>query len=122
MDAWTRNGAHINTRVATRLPQTSELSLTPSRLVVNRAGESTSNMALVNGTMVAIPPPDGYVVDFDNPQRNSVEAAYAVSAVGLTLATMFVGQRLYVKGALRGTLGLDDCMFRGLSSRMWCVG
>ncbi|KAK4245711.1 hypothetical protein C7999DRAFT_33926 [Corynascus novoguineensis] len=30
----------------------------------------------VNGVPVVMPPPDGYVVDFDNPQRNSVTEAY----------------------------------------------
>lgn len=66
-------------------------------------------MSVVNGVLVAIPPPPGYVVDFDNPQRQSVEASYAISAVGIAISTFFMCQRLYVKAVLRNTLGVDDC-------------
>lgn len=65
-------------------------------------------MSLVNGVSVAIPPPEGYAVDFDGPQRNSVETAYAVASVGIILAAAFVAQRLYVKAFIRNKMGIDD--------------
>lgn len=67
-------------------------------------------MAEINGTPVALAPPQDYVVDFENPTRNSVEAQYAVSAVGILLSTAFFAQRLYVKGFLRGKLWFDDLL------------
>ncbi|CRK25898.1 hypothetical protein BN1708_014364 [Verticillium longisporum] len=65
-------------------------------------------MSVVNGVLVATPPPEGYVVDFDNPQRHSVLTAYVVSAVGMLLALLFMLQRLYVKAFVRHSLGIDD--------------
>ncbi|KAF3347736.1 Dihydrosphingosine 1-phosphate phosphatase [Verticillium dahliae VDG2] len=65
-------------------------------------------MSVVNGVLVAIPPPEGYVVDFDNPRRNSVLTAYVVSAVGMVFALLFMLQRLYVKAFVRHSLGIDD--------------
>ncbi|EGY17065.1 uncharacterized protein VDAG_08229 [Verticillium dahliae VdLs.17] len=65
-------------------------------------------MSVVNGVLVAIPPPEGYVVDFDNPRRNSVLTAYVVSAVGMVFALLFILQRLYVKAFVRHSLGIDD--------------
>ncbi|KAF5023428.1 hypothetical protein F66182_4528 [Fusarium sp. NRRL 66182] len=54
-------------------------------------------MSEINGTLVAVLPPEGYVVDFDNPQRNSVLGAYVVSGIGMGLALFFLFQRLFVK-------------------------
>ncbi|KAG7150804.1 hypothetical protein HYQ46_000236 [Verticillium longisporum] len=65
-------------------------------------------MSVVNGVLVATPPPEGYVVDFDNPQRHSVLTAYVVSAVGMVFALLFMLQRLYVKAFVRHSLGIDD--------------
>lgn len=67
-------------------------------------------MAEVNGVLVAIPPPPDYVVNFDNPERNSVEAAYVIAAVGMSLSAFFVFQRFYVKIFIRKKLGFDDGM------------
>lgn len=64
----------------------------------------------MNGVLVAIPPPPGYLVDFDNPQRRSVMSTYIVSGIGLAVSTFFMAQKLYVKGVLRNTFGLDDGM------------
>ncbi|KAF7556711.1 hypothetical protein G7Z17_g1234 [Cylindrodendrum hubeiense] len=49
-------------------------------------------MSEIDGVLVAILPPDGYVVDFDNPQRNSV------------------GATLYVKAFIRNNFGIDDVL------------
>ena len=64
--------------------------------------------AVVNGVPVAIPPPEGYVVDFDNPQRNSVTAAYWLFGVGNFLALLFMLQRAYVRLVIQKTLRLED--------------
>lgn len=66
-------------------------------------------MPVVNGVPVLLPPPDGYVVDFDNPQRRSVKASYIVASIGMVISTFFMLQRLYVKSVLRNNLGVDDC-------------
>lgn len=71
-------------------------------------------MAEINGTIVAIPPPEGYVVDFDNPERNSVAATYAVSSIGIIAAFLFLLQRLYVKAFIRNKLGIDDGMCQAM--------
>ncbi|TLS25295.1 hypothetical protein PpBr36_06835 [Pyricularia pennisetigena] len=67
-------------------------------------------MAVVDGVMVAMPPPEGYIVDFDNPQRNSVLTSYIVGGCGIFLSTTFVIQRIYVKSVVRKNLGLDDAL------------
>ncbi|KAL6363125.1 hypothetical protein LRP88_02531 [Fusarium phalaenopsidis] len=64
--------------------------------------------AVVNGVPVAIPPPEGYEVDFDNPQRNSVTAAYWLFGVGNFLALLFMLQRAYVRLVIQKTLRLED--------------
>ncbi|KLU85267.1 hypothetical protein MAPG_04295 [Magnaporthiopsis poae ATCC 64411] len=69
--------------------------------------------AIVNGVPVVMPPPPGYVVDFANPQRNSVEAAYTIGSIGMTLALFFVFQRFYVKLVIRKKVGLDDGLLIG---------
>ncbi|KAJ4314504.1 hypothetical protein N0V84_008845 [Fusarium piperis] len=64
--------------------------------------------AVVNGVPVAIPPPEGYQVDFDNPQRNSVNAAYWLFGVGNFLALLFMLQRVYVRLVIQKTVRLED--------------
>ncbi|KAH8807861.1 hypothetical protein F5884DRAFT_881393 [Xylogone sp. PMI_703] len=67
-------------------------------------------MSVVNGVVVALPPPKGYHVDFDHPQRQSVTAAYCVSGVGMVLAFLFMAQRIYVKHFIRRNFAFDDCL------------
>lgn len=64
----------------------------------------------VDGVPVAMPPPPGYVVDFDNPQRNSVVAAYAIFGVGNLLCLLFMLQRAYVKLVLQKRVQIEDGM------------
>lgn len=66
-------------------------------------------MSIVNGVTVAIPPPEGYLVDFDNPQRRSVIAVYCVAGIGMFFATIFMLQRIYVKLVVHRSLWIDDC-------------
>lgn len=68
-------------------------------------------MSLTDGVITVLPAPEGYVVDFENPQRNGVQAIYVTSGVGMVLALLFLGQRLYVSLMVRRKLGLDDGMF-----------
>ncbi|KAK2611986.1 hypothetical protein QQS21_001951 [Conoideocrella luteorostrata] len=67
-------------------------------------------MPTVNGVQVLVSPPEGYVVDFNKPQRQSVEASYVVIGVGIVISTFFMLQRLYVKRVLRNKLGVDDLL------------
>ncbi|OAL38534.1 hypothetical protein AYO20_02184 [Fonsecaea nubica] len=65
-------------------------------------------MAMVNGVLVAIPPLESYVVDFENPQRRSLPAIYIIAGIGMFLALLFLAQRIYVRLRLFHALGLDD--------------
>ncbi|RDI88115.1 hypothetical protein Vi05172_g1899 [Venturia inaequalis] len=64
----------------------------------------------VNGTLTItiIPPPDGYVVDFANPQRRLVTQTYILFALENVLALMFLIQRLYTKIRLMKQFQIDD--------------
>lgn len=64
-----------------------------------------------NGVVTFLPPPDGYAVDFDNPERTGVPDCWFIVGFGVTLAMLFLSQRVYVKMALAGGLQLDDCEF-----------
>ncbi|TLD18110.1 hypothetical protein PspLS_10465 [Pyricularia sp. CBS 133598] len=65
-------------------------------------------MVSINDTRVPLPPPPGYVVDFDNPKRIMIPAAYWVDGVGMVLALLFLLQRLYTKLFLMNTFTADD--------------
>ncbi|RYP75635.1 hypothetical protein DL770_007368 [Monosporascus sp. CRB-9-2] len=54
-------------------------------------------MSVVNGVTVVMPPPEGYVVDFDNPQRQYVQQYHGVYIGGMTVMLFFVAQNLYVR-------------------------
>jgi hypothetical protein len=56
-----------------------------------------STFPIVDGVTVAIPPPEGYAVNFDHPlQRHAIES-YVISGIGTALAFLFFSQYLYVK-------------------------
>jgi hypothetical protein len=65
-------------------------------------------MANINGTITIIPAPEGYVVDFENPQMQYVVKSYIVVAVEMTLAFIFLVQRLYTKIAIMKKFQLED--------------
>lgn len=54
------------------------------------------------------PAPPGYVVDLANSQRSGVVANLCVGAVGMCIAALFVGTRLYTKLAIARQLTSDD--------------
>ncbi|RYP85778.1 hypothetical protein DL769_000886 [Monosporascus sp. CRB-8-3] len=61
-----------------------------------------------NGVVTFLPAPEGYDVDFENPQRQYVVQIYSVAAVGNPLALFFLSQRLYTKIFLARGLQIDD--------------
>ncbi|CCF37596.1 hypothetical protein CH063_08889, partial [Colletotrichum higginsianum] len=65
-------------------------------------------MPVVNGVITVLQPPDGYVVDFDNPQRQAVPEVYYVAGFGTFLSLLLMAQRLYTKAFLVGRLQWDD--------------
>lgn len=71
-------------------------------------------MSNTSGVITALPAPEGYVVDFDNPQRRDVIESYVVVGIGMFLALLFLLQRLYVKIIIRKKFGLDDGMHPGV--------
>jgi hypothetical protein len=69
-------------------------------------------MALVNGVMVALEPPQDYHVDLDNPQRRGVPEIYVVTAVFAFLNVLFMAQRMYTKFFIVKKCNSDDCMLQ----------
>lgn len=65
-------------------------------------------MTDVNGTLTLIPPPPGYVVDFENPQRQLETQVYTVIVVGNLLALAFLSQRLYTRFRLMRLFQVED--------------
>lgn len=57
---------------------------------------------------IALNPPDGYIVDFANPQRRAVPEAYWLAGVTTFLSLLFMMQRLYTKAIILGNFHLDD--------------
>lgn len=54
------------------------------------------------------PAPEGYIVDLANPQRQGQVANYWVAGVGMVLATIFLGIRVYTKTVLSRSFSTDD--------------
>lgn len=71
-----------------------------------------ATLPTVNGIPVIMPPPEGYVVDFDNPQRNSVTEAWWLFGAGNVFCLLFMLQHVYVRMFLRRQIKLEDvCLF-----------
>jgi hypothetical protein len=69
------------------------------------------DLPVTNGVTTLLPPPEGYVVNFDNPRRNGDVTCYILTGVGSFLAICMLGQRLFVKGIVRKRLTYDDGAF-----------
>jgi hypothetical protein len=67
-----------------------------------------SSLTGTNGTVTLIPAPESYVVDFENPQMQFVVKSYTVAAVEMTLAFIFLVQRLYTKVVIMKKFQLED--------------
>ncbi|KAH8654702.1 hypothetical protein BGZ61DRAFT_319800, partial [Ilyonectria robusta] len=65
-------------------------------------------MPITNGVETLLAAPDGYVVDFNHPQRQGIPQAYYIAGFGSAIALLFFAQRLYVKLFLSGGLRIDD--------------
>lgn len=96
-----------------------------------------------NGVAMAAFPPEGWVVDVDNPTRIAVLEHYCCFAILGVLALAALIQRFYVKIYLSKGLQSDDCkltslvtksftpqtrvvlltfIFRNHSHHFWCMG
>ncbi|KAL8365410.1 hypothetical protein RB595_004286 [Gaeumannomyces hyphopodioides] len=64
---------------------------------------------VVDGVTVFIKPPDGYVVNFSNPQRQSALEHYLVFGILGPLAFVALCQRIYTKIFLGAGFKVDDC-------------
>ncbi|PSN72084.1 hypothetical protein BS50DRAFT_544407 [Corynespora cassiicola Philippines] len=65
-------------------------------------------MANVNGTLTLVPPPPGYVVDFENPQRQLETQVYTVIVVENLFALAFLLQFLYTRIYVMKLFQLED--------------
>lgn len=66
---------------------------------------------VVNGVEVAVPPPTGYRVDFENPETDAsmVRNAYWIFGLEFAIATAFLGQRMYTNAVILRKFLIDDC-------------
>ncbi|VTO83655.1 unnamed protein product [Fusarium graminearum] len=65
---------------------------------------------VTNGVTTFLPPPEGYVVDFDNPQKQDAIEHYLVCAILGPIAFLFLVQRLYTKYFILGSWKIDDAL------------
>ncbi|KAF1362387.1 hypothetical protein EJ07DRAFT_12641, partial [Lizonia empirigonia] len=67
------------------------------------------------------PAPDGYVVDLANPQRMGQATNFYVALIGMILAALFLGIRIYTKVVLAKNFSADDDQYgRGtLGIHVW---
>lgn len=75
-----------------------------------------SAFPVVEGVRTYLPAPDGYVVDFENPQQQFHLTLYSVVGIGNLLALLFMSQRIYTKLELSRGLQLEDGMFPSKSA------
>ncbi|KAM3088643.1 hypothetical protein ACMFMG_000279 [Clarireedia jacksonii] len=67
---------------------------------------------MVTTTLIAaMPAPEGYVVDFANPQRHGDVAGYWVFGVGLVLSFAFLAMRVYTKIFVARSFVTEDVCF-----------
>ncbi|KAH6672726.1 hypothetical protein F5X68DRAFT_264705 [Plectosphaerella plurivora] len=62
------------------------------------------------GVTTVLPAPEGYVVDFENPQRQFDVEHYSIFGVLGSLALLCLVQRIYTKAVLGGGLQTDDAL------------
>jgi hypothetical protein len=56
---------------------------------------------MTNGVLTILPAPEGYVVDFANPQRQSGPALHVIYGIGVFVSTLCIGQHVYVKWVMQ---------------------
>lgn len=65
---------------------------------------------VTNGVTTVVPPPLGYEVDFENPQRQFVLHHFLIFGILGSLAFLCLVQRVYTRKFLAGGLRVDDGM------------
>ncbi|KAF5250827.1 hypothetical protein FANTH_4018 [Fusarium anthophilum] len=65
----------------------------------------------ISGTEVFRLPPEGYVVDFENPKQQYVLEHYLIFGIGAPIALIALLQRFYTKIFLSKGLQIDDYLF-----------
>jgi hypothetical protein len=65
---------------------------------------------VVQGVEVFMAPPEGYVVDFENPQQHTALVSYILAGVGMVMAMIFFIQYLYVKLWLMQVLDIETVL------------
>lgn len=65
-------------------------------------------MPIFNGTVTILEAPEGYAIDFAHPQMQYVVESYSIVAVEMTLAFLFLVQRLYTKIMIMKNFQLED--------------
>ncbi|KAH8669362.1 hypothetical protein BGZ61DRAFT_460954 [Ilyonectria robusta] len=65
---------------------------------------------VTDGVTTFLPPPDGYVVDFDNPQQQRALDHYLIFGILGPLALICLVQRIYTKHFITGSLKIDDVL------------
>ena len=71
-----------------------------------------SSFPITDGIRTYLEAPEGYEVDFDNPQRHFHLALYAVVGIGNFVALLCLSQQLYTKLVLSKGLQIEDGMRR----------
>jgi hypothetical protein len=69
-----------------------------------------SSYPVTNGVTTFLPPPERYVVDFDNPQQQDALKHFLIFGILGSLAILCLLQRLYVKYYITRGLKIDDGM------------
>ncbi|KAI1032475.1 hypothetical protein LB503_012687 [Fusarium chuoi] len=69
-----------------------------------------SSYPVTNGVITFLPPPEGYVVDFDNPQQQDALKHFFIFGILGSLAILCLLQRLYVKYYISRGLKIDDVL------------
>jgi hypothetical protein len=70
---------------------------------------------VTNGTTTFLPPPDGYEINFANPQKQDATEHYLVFGILGPFAFLCLLQRLYTKYFILGSLKVDDGTFMACS-------
>ncbi|KAI1014552.1 hypothetical protein LB504_012112 [Fusarium proliferatum] len=80
-----------------------------------------SSYPVTNGVITFLPPPEGYVVDFDNPQQQDALKHFFIFGILGSLAILCLLQRLYVKYYITRGLKIDDgsISIGGLCHHAW---
>ncbi|EXK78255.1 hypothetical protein FOQG_17061 [Fusarium oxysporum f. sp. raphani 54005] len=80
-----------------------------------------SSYPVTNGVITFLPPPEGYVVDFNNPQQQDALEHFLIFGIFGSLAIFCLLQRLYVKYYITRGLKIDDgsISIGGLCHHAW---